>query len=87
VKSVSLPRNRPETWIAGVAPRTRPDQSASGAVCGQACHAATTAAASTQAKEAEKLVTSWVAKVAKVICVTMPKLPPPPPRRAQNRSA
>ena len=70
-----------------VVPITRPDHTVSGSVCGQACQAASTLAASAHAKSAENVVSGTVAKVLNVNDVTTPKLPPPPPRSAQNRSA
>src|SRR5919204_2927601 len=63
------------------------EKSPSGACGANACHAATTACASDQdhsSVKVETLPTAWVRKRRRV---TIPKFPPPPPRRAQYRSS
>ena len=68
------------------ADRCRLDHSASGWNGAQDCQPATTRAARDQGQD-RKNCTSWVRWcVRKVNDVAMPKLPPPPPRQAQNRS-
>src|SRR5215813_13187543 len=69
------------------ADRCRFDQSASGACGAQDCQAAITRAACDHGQDRKNRTiwpTGWVRKVNEV---TTPKLPPPPPRQAQNRSA
>src|ERR1700750_812828 len=70
----------------GAADRCRLDHSASGACGAQFCQAAITLAAwdhGQDRKNSTMFPTGWVPKVNEV---TTPKLPPPPPRQAQNRS-
>ena len=50
------------------------------------CHAPSTPAAEPAGKCSENTVRFGAGSVSKVNSVTMPKLPPPPPRSAQNRS-
>ena len=89
--ALRLPRKVPPTWMAGteppgVAARWTFDQSASGACGAQDCQAAITRAACDHGQD-RKNRTIWpTGRVRKVNEVTTPKLPPPPPRQAQNRS-
>ena len=86
-----LPRKVPPTWMEGTEPpgaaaRCRLDQSASGACGAQDCQAEITRAACDHGQD-RKNRTIWPTwRVRKVNEVTTPKLPPPPPRQAQNRS-
>src|SRR6478672_2985068 len=69
-----------------VAARCTLDQSASGACGAQDCQAEITRAARDHGQDRKNRTicpTGWVPKVNEV---TTPKLPPPPPRQAQNRS-
>src|SRR5271154_3954166 len=70
----------------GAAARCRFDQSASGACGAQDCQPATPRASCDHGqdrKNKQMLPAGWVVKVNEV---ATPKLPPPPPRQAQNRS-
>src|SRR5450756_2558775 len=78
--------------MAGVDPpcaaaRCRFDQSASGAVGAQDCQAAITLAACDQGHDRKKITGSGAGWVRKLNQAATPKLPPPPPRQAQYRSA
>src|SRR5271169_3762617 len=70
----------------GAAARCRFDQSASGACGAQDCQAAITLAACDHGQDRKNRTISPAGWVPKVNEVTTPKLPPPPPRQAQNRS-
>ena len=85
-----LPTNCPETWIVGEPPpepRLQTENSASGACGAQSSHAAIAAGACAHGHPTLKVVTVEIGAVRKRYCVAIPKLPPPPPRLAQYRSA
>ncbi|MET7995359.1 hypothetical protein ABZU76_31115 [Amycolatopsis sp. NPDC005232] len=73
--------------LAAVAPSPRSDQSSSGIRGCQSCHSANSVAAVSGGNCRSNDERSGASAVRKVNDVTMPKLPPPPPRNAQNRSA
>src|SRR6516164_5489474 len=70
----------------GAAERCRFDQSASGACGAQDCQAEITRAACDHGQDKKNRTICPAGRVVKVNEVTTPKLPPPPPRQAQNRS-
>src|SRR5260370_31728484 len=70
----------------GAAARCRFDQSASGACGAQDCQAEITRAACDHRQDRKNSTISPAGCVVKVNEVATPKLPPPPPRQAQNRS-
>src|ERR1700676_3021239 len=70
----------------GAAARCRLDQSWSGACGAQDCQPAMTRAACDHVKDRKNRQMAPAGWVLKVNEVTTPKLPPPPPRQAQNRS-
>ena len=70
----------------GAAARCRLDQSWSGACGAQDCQPAMTWAACDHGQHRKNRQISPAGWVVKVNEVTTPKLPPPPPRQAQNRS-
>ena len=61
--------------------------SAPGASGANACHAASASLACDQGKDAKNQAAPGARWVCRVRLVTIPKLPPPPPRQAQNRSS
>src|ERR1700751_1498619 len=69
----------------GAAERGTFDQSASGACGAQDCHAEITRAACDHGQDRKNRTICPTGRVRKVNEVTTPKLPPPPPRQAQNR--
>src|SRR5260370_30250826 len=71
----------------GAAARCRLDQRASGASGAKDCQAEITRAACDHGQDRKNKTISPAGWVPKVNDVTTPKLPPPPPRQAQNRSA
>ena len=71
----------------GAAARCRFDPSASGACGAQDCQAEITRAARDHGQDRKNSTISPAGWVVKVNELTTPKLPPPPPRQAQNRSA
>src|ERR1700719_2599301 len=71
----------------GAAARCRFDQSWSGACGAQDCQPAMTRAACDHGQDRKNRQMSPAGWVVKVNEVTTPKLPPPPPRQAQKRSA
>src|SRR5581483_40455 len=71
----------------GAAARCRFDQRASGACGAQDCQAEITFAACDHGQDRKNRTMFPTWRVPKVNEVTTPKLPPPPPRQAQNRSA
>src|ERR1700722_15571135 len=86
-----LPRQVPPTWIDGIDPpgaaaRGRFDQSSSGACGAHDCQAEITRAAWDQGQDRKNRTISLAGWVENVNEVTTPKLPPPPPRQAQNRA-
>src|SRR5438128_2244850 len=86
----AVPTYWPETRTVGVPPareRLQTENSASGACGAHACHADTTAVACDQGQEAVKVATVETGLGLNRNEVAIPKLPPPPPRQAQNRSA
>ena len=70
----------------GAAARCRFDQSSSGACGAHDCQAEITRAACDHGQDRKNRTISPAGWVRKVNEVTTPKLPPPPPRQAQNRS-
>src|SRR5713101_943014 len=70
----------------GAAARCRFDQSWSGACGAQDCQPAMTRAACDHGQDRKNRQMAPAGWVVKVNEVTTPKLPPPPPRQAQNRS-
>src|SRR5271170_3045969 len=70
----------------GAAARCRFDQSSSGACGAHDCQAEITRAAWDHGQDRKNRMISLAGWVANVNEVTTPKLPPPPPRQAQNRS-
>src|ERR1700733_1793407 len=70
----------------GAAARCRVDQSWSGAGGAQDCQPAMTRAACDHGQDRKNRQMAPAGWVLKVNEVTTPKLPPPPPRQAQNRS-
>src|ERR1700722_5226140 len=70
----------------GAADRCRFDHSASGAFGAQDCHPATTLAAFDQGQVRKNSTGDGAGTVLNWNQVAMPKLPPPPPRHAQERS-
>src|SRR5260370_31709983 len=71
----------------GAAARCRFDHSSSGACGAQDCQAEITWPACDHGQERKNKMISPAGCVPKVNEVTTPKLPPPPPRQAQYRSA
>src|SRR2546423_12687441 len=86
---VSVPSNCPAEVICGLALepaaafRFSTQKSPSGACGASFCQAATTLLASDHGHASEYVATSATGCVLKTSRVTMPKFPPPPPRRAQ----
>jgi len=70
----------------GAAARCTFDQSASGACGAHDCQAEITREACDHGQDRKNRTISPAGWVPKVKEVTTPKLPPPPPRQAQNRS-
>src|SRR5947209_14090009 len=62
------------------------DHSSSGMLMIHCCHPPSTSATDPAGKSSSNTVSCGAGTVSKVNDVTMPKLPPPPPRNAQNRS-
>src|SRR5882762_7113974 len=82
------PMKQPPTRQVGGLPAvtTQLDQSSSGAAAIHCCQAPRTLATEPAGNRRENTVRSGAGSVLNVNEVTMPKLPPPPPRSAQNRS-
>src|SRR5439155_12573993 len=86
----SVPISCPETRIVGEPPpepMLQTENSSSGACGAQRCQAAITAFAFVHGHWTPKVETRETGVVLNVKSVAMPKLPPPPPRLAQKRSA
>ena len=88
---MTLPRKVPPTWMVGVlapavADRCRLDHSWSGPSGAQDCQAAMTRSACAHGQDRKNSTIPEMGWVVKVNEVATPKLPPPPPRQAQNRS-
>src|SRR5512146_2673213 len=66
--------------------RSHIEKSSSGACGAQACHAATTVAASLHGQVARYVTTFDAGRVENLKPVTIPNCPAPPPRHAQKRS-
>ena len=73
----------PPCWAADMC---RLDHRASGWYGAQDCQPATTLAACDQGQDRKNTTSRDKRWVRNVNAVAMPKLPPPPPRQAQNRS-
>ena len=86
------PNSWPLSAMRGVPPvvagtrSARTQESSSGAVRMNACQASSTSAAAAHGHSTLNVVTLSTGNVCNVSAVTMPKLPAPAPRRAQNRS-
>src|SRR5450432_1111561 len=74
-------------FLSAVAWSKQLDHISSGALGAQCCQASTTVAALLHGQRNVKSERAPTAYVRKVNEVTTPKLPPPPPRNAQKRSA
>src|SRR2546429_222933 len=82
------PTKHPPTRQNGGFPEliTQLDHSSSGAPEIHCCHAENTCGTLPDGKRRENTVSAGAGTVLKVNEVTMPRLPPPPPRSVQNRS-
>lgn len=83
----SLPTSCPETRTLRADETLQTENRPSGACGPQRCQAATTRSACVHGHSAANVATVAIAAVLNVYSVAMPKLPPPPPRLAQYRSA